>query len=710
MPDSIHSSCNVSRETIPVPTINGIQDEVVYNCDSFDFVANCGTYSRIRTKHKQCIDQFGTFDIETYSRKCDEPYAWMYHWQMCINGTVVFGRRWEEFMYFLKRLTEYYNSSPECPFIIYVHNLSYEFQFIKSFFDWHDVFLKKEHKILKATTVTGLEFRCSYFLSNCSLDLFLKNNNAIHRKVKSELIDDDEGYNYDYEKYRTADTPLTYQEKSYCYNDVKGPYEAITELIKEDTLISIPLTSTSYVRRDMRNALKTSRKYTRFIHKMALDLDMYNMCREAFRGGDTHAQYHTAEQILDDIDAYDISSSYPYVIMTKKFPMSQFIEVDNSRFDEYYKSGKCLLFKLRLEDVHIRDTWDMPYLSYSKCRNIKNAKCDNGRILSADSIELTVTDIDYAIIRDVYNIKTEHIGRIYAADSGYLPTPIREVTLEYFRLKTVIKDKIRIYKNRIDTLSAEEKGELLDMRKNYVKSKNKLNGIYGMFATDPVVDKWVFENLKGSKCEIDTEESLNEHYSKYSTFLCYQWGIWVTAHARYRLHEIRCLKRGMTVYNDTDSVYVPREFGQYIESYNKNVIQEIMSAPIPPYVDVSGKRYYMGTVELDGTYSKFITCGSKRYACITTEGKIKVTVAGLAKSAGEESLKELGFEAFKPGWTVERSGNMTAYYNDKPSHYIEEGGCRMLTGSNVALFPASYELNRVRDYKDLIGYIESIRS
>lgn len=697
-----------STETFYTPTVNGVELVTAYHFDTFDFAASCGNYDTLRSKHSMCINQFATFDIETYSKRDDEPYAWMYHWQMCVNGTVVFGRRWEEFMYLLKRISEYYKTDLRRRFIIYVHNLSYEFQFIKSFFEWHDVFMRKEHSIIKAVTVNGIEFRCSYLLSNCSLDLFLKNCGALHRKVKAESIDDDEGYQYDYELFRTADTELSDKDKGYCYNDVKGPYEAIEYLLKEDTLLTIPLTSTSYVRRDMRAALQSS-KYKRFIRKMSLTLDQYEIAKEAFRGGDTHAQYHIQGVMLEDIEANDISSSYPYVIMTKKFPMSPFQKADQNQFETYFKAGKLMMFRLRLEGVSMRDIWDMPYISYSKCRNVKGARFDNGRILSCKSLEISVTELDYRIITDVYKIKAQYISDLYICDGGYLPTPIREVTLEYFRRKTELKNEISKLKAlaKQRPLTNDELETLSDMLKNYVKAKNKLNGIYGMFATDPVRENWIFTDLKGVKQDVSTEEALEGYYSKYSTFLCYQWGIWVTAWARYRLHEIRCLKRGSAVYNDTDSVYAPKEFTPLITAYNEKVKDEIMKAPIPPYVDVDGKRYYMGTVEPDGKYRRFITWGCKRYAVETETGEIKITVAGLSKTGGAEQLKKDGLEAFKPGWRVENSGNMAAYYNDKSPHYIEEEGCRMLTGSNVAMFSTPYELNPTREYKDLIGYIQN---
>ena len=53
--------------------------------------------------------------------------------------------------------------------IIYVHNLSFEFQFFRKLFNWEKVFSLEQRKPLQAITVEGIEFRCSYLLSGYSL-------------------------------------------------------------------------------------------------------------------------------------------------------------------------------------------------------------------------------------------------------------------------------------------------------------------------------------------------------------------------------------------------------------------------------------------------------------------------------------------------------------------------------------------------------------
>ena len=137
--------------------------------------------------------------------------------------------------------------------IIYVHNLAYEFQFIKDFLGIDNIFARKPHKPMKYV-VNNIEFRCSYFLSNMSLSKFSENSpSCYHRKLS--------GDDYDYTKLRTPDTSMTLSEKSYCYNDVRGLVECIRDKINDEnnkSIADIPLTSTGYVRRDIKRVCITT--------------------------------------------------------------------------------------------------------------------------------------------------------------------------------------------------------------------------------------------------------------------------------------------------------------------------------------------------------------------------------------------------------------------------------------------------------------------
>ena len=93
----------------------------------------------------------------------------MYIWMFSINDIVYYGRTWEEFREFLKMLDNY------CSYIkiVFVHNLSFEFQFLWSNFKMENVFARKSRKVMKCEFMDyNIELRCSLFMSNCSLDKF----------------------------------------------------------------------------------------------------------------------------------------------------------------------------------------------------------------------------------------------------------------------------------------------------------------------------------------------------------------------------------------------------------------------------------------------------------------------------------------------------------------------------------------------------------
>ena len=268
---------------IKVPCVDGEHEEIVYNIDDFPYF-QCLLLPCIRThKKKSIIACPATFDIETTTIKdLERPFAFCYQWQFCLNGLVVMGRRLEEFQEFIYRLIQEMHLTDERILICYVHNLSYEFSFLKSWFLMTEVFCLDKRKVARCRMESVIEMRCSYILSNMTLAKFCENSKGVvHNKLS--------GNDFNYDKIRTPETELSDLELAYCYNDVKGLEECINSLLEEDTLNKIPMTSTGYVRRDFRNAMKRNRRNREKFLATRLDAELFILLHEAFRGGDTHA-------------------------------------------------------------------------------------------------------------------------------------------------------------------------------------------------------------------------------------------------------------------------------------------------------------------------------------------------------------------------------------------------------------------------------------
>ena len=100
-------------------------------------------------------------------KRC-EFRSFMYIWMFSINDTVYYGRTWDSFKSFLIKL-DYYNPNKK---IVFVHNLAFEFQYLKSVFEFTNVIARKKHKVMRCELEDfNIEFHCSYMMSNCALKL-----------------------------------------------------------------------------------------------------------------------------------------------------------------------------------------------------------------------------------------------------------------------------------------------------------------------------------------------------------------------------------------------------------------------------------------------------------------------------------------------------------------------------------------------------------
>ena len=603
----------------------------------------------------------------------------MYVWQLHLDGIgTIIGRTWDELWALLKQFRDELEKETLC---IFVHNLSYEFQFLRAIYNFQEdeVFAVDSRKVLKCTMWDGaIEFRCSYLHSNMSLDQYTKKMCVEHAKLS--------GVDFDYSVRRFPWTPLTDAEIAYCTNDVVGLVEAIKKEMEMDgdNLYTFPLTSTGYVRRDAKAAMRKSRNHG--FKDILPDYELYTLLREAFRGGNTHANRYYAERILHDVKSADRVSSYPEVMCNRQYPVSEFHKsCDNSPervMSLITKQKKAVVCRVKLWKVRLIDEfWGCPYLSFDKCRNVINGARDNGRILSADYLETSVTDVDLKIILEEYEFDNMEFTDVYYARYGNLPKPLIDVVQDYYRKKTGLKN-------------------VPGQEVYYTKSKNKLNSCYGMMAQDPGKQSNIFKC--GEWIIEDKEQSaILEERNKHA-FLAYQWGVWVTAWARYELEQGLKIAGHNFVYCDTDSVkYIGDcDFTAYNSAKEKRSTETGAFAS-----DKHGETFYMGVYESDGMYSEFATMGAKKYVYKESQdGETHCTIAGVNKKLGGKELdKHGGMSAFRRGFVFHEAGGTESVYNDHPTNgVIEIDGHKLLITPNIVIRESEYTLGVSRDYASLL--------
>lgn len=625
-------------------------------------------------------DLLTAFDIETSPIPGTEQAAmYIWQWQFGLEYTVM-GRTWDEWRGFTRCLLDHLPDDQSL--VILVHNLSYECQFLRTVYDFKpdEVFAVKSRKVLKCTMYDKrLEFRCTYLHSNMSLAQYTKKMGVQHQKL--------DGEEFDYDQIRYPWTPLSDRELQYCQNDVLGLVEAYqAEMDRDhDNLQTIPLTSTGYVRRDAKRAMRMAGR--KMVHDSQPDLDTYRMLREAFRGGNTHANRYFSGQILRGVSSADRSSSYPDVLCNCKFPMGRFRVLEDptlSGIKSLIRHRRAVLFRFAVWGITMRDPYDgFPYLSRSKCREVIGGCFDNGRILFAEYLETTVTDVDFGIIERQYEWDDIQIIDARYAWYGWLPRPLVLTTIEYYTNKTKLKG-------------------VAGQEQFYEKSKNLLNSLYGMMAQDPVKQTIDFISEAPEQFverEDDIAELLAEHSHK--AFLCYQWGVWITAWARLRLQEGLDLAGHNAVYCDTDSV---KYLGQVDwTAYNAKRMKD-STASGAHATDPKGTEHYMGVFEAEQPYSRFVTLGAKKYAYDYGDGKTHATISGVSKKWGGPELDAAGgLSAFKEGFIFTKAGGTESIYNDHPptDHMIIDGH-RLEIGPNIYIKPSTYTLGITADYERIL--------
>ena len=617
-----------------------------------------------------------TFDIETTTLKGENPTAFMYIWQFCIKGVVFFGRTWREFLDFIDNISNLLNLDNKHKLVIYVHNLSFEFEFIRKFIKFDNIFATAPHKVLKAST-DKLEFRCSYYLSNMSLLKFIENTpGAIHLKSKVDL---------DYKKIRTPKTMLTPKELGYCYNDVKGLEEAIINLLQKDTLKSIPLTSTGYVRRDCRLAMRKNKKNRKMFLSTRLSYEQFVLCEECFRGGNTASSRFYCNDLLKRVGSYDLSSSYPYQMMAKEYPMGAFIKytISNEKELKHLNSAYCTIGRYCFTNVKVKKNVPIPYIPVSKIIT-NNCTAFNGRVLKADYVNISLTNIDYEIIKNQYEFDDLYVKDFYIARKGELPNELKEVIMKYYESKTTLKG-------------------IIEFIYEYFTSKEKLNSIYGMTVTNPCKGETVIDEETGEWSTDDTNkaELLDKFYKSWNSFLPYQWGIFVTANARKQLQE-GIDKVGLdVVYCDTDSIKYVNNHEQDFKELNDKINKSFSA-------NRNGVDYPMGVWDSENQkgkyyeYNQFKTLGAKKYA-FTKQGKLGITVAGLAKKEGAiELARKGGIKKFENGAIFNNSGRSSVYFNNEEIHIIIVEGVEIETASNIAIVETTYTLGITDTMLDII--------
>ena len=580
-----------------------------YNVPS-SFDIETTSFYRDETGTQYTYEQLRELQEQSPKKIKMEKVAVMYVWQFGINGRVIVGRTWDEFVDMMQTVAEVLELGEKRKLVVYVHNLSYEFQFIRNRFNWDKVFSIDLRKPIYAITTTNIEFRCSYLLSGYGLAKL--GSQLVSHKIEKKTGD------LDYHLLRNSRTPLTDKEMGYCVNDVKVVMAYIHEQIEDvKGITNIPLTKTGYVRKYCRrNCLyvksekgrQQNYKYMDLMKELQISgLDEFDALQRAFAGGFTHANGEYTECVMENVSSYDFTSSYPYVMVSEQFPMSHGVKVKVKTMKQFevLMSKYCCIFDVEFDNIMSCKTQDNP-ISVSKCWKREGVVENNGRVFSAKKIVMTITDVDFSVYKHFYKWEDMKVGVMYCYKRGYLPTEFVQSILYLYEKKTTLKG--------VKGSEAE-----------YMNSKEMLNSCYGMCVTNPLREEFTYNgewDIAGLSKE-KKEELLGMYNMSRNRFLYYPWGIFVTAYARRNLFTAIIECGDDYIYSDTDSVKILHadRHQAYFDKYNGLVVKKLQLAckhhNIPFDMcqpkTIKGVTKLLGVWDFEGTYERFKTLGAKRY-------------------------------------------------------------------------------------------------
>lgn len=623
------------------------------------------------------------FDIEATSTSVDDTdVGLMYAWGFAIgdenkNHSLTFGRTWGEFQSLMSEISNYYNLNNDRRLVVYVHNLSYEFQFMNKYFNFVNQFNTDQREVMSATTDIGIEFRDSYILSGRSL----KDTAEMLTNHKIEKLND----YLDYNMTRNEKTTLSDDEYRYIENDVLIVLYYIQEQIDlYKGITNIPNTNTGRVRKLIKEELgkapttgKASsgakRRALKQIQDLKLEPESYSANKRAFMGGYVHSNPNKLGKTLTDVVSYDISSSYPSVIAYNTFPMTNPKFFRKLSTDEYNELVKSKLIISNMEFLNLRKREGVPdsFLSDDKGRSriYGDKHVNNGRVVKAERLKTTLTSVDFKIVQRVYEWDKVIIHQSYVYGKGLLPTQIRKTVLSLYKDKTNFKGV---------------KGKETD----YLISKEMINSVYGMSVTEVVKPKYKFIDGKWITENRSDNEQIKDYNDNYNRTFYYPWGVFIASYARFNLWQAILAVGEDYVYSDTDSVKFenPDKHVDFFDSYNKKIDKRaewlcetdnlVFNINLFKPTDKQGNVHTLGHFEQDGYYKRFKTLGAKTYVAEDKDNELEFTVSGIGKNSikdfmlNEYKTNDRAFEEFKTGLVIpkEFSGKLEHKFIDREVH------------------------------------------
>lgn len=651
----------------------------------------------------------------------DPSYNYVVAWTISIrayhqNIVTLYGSKPSEMMGCFGKLREALKGDE---FLVYWHNMAYDYVFLRLFLFREFGKPKKElnikpHYPIMLKFENGMIFKDSLILAQCKLEKWANDLNVHHKKAVGS---------WDYDLIRDQDGKFSRAELRYIENDTLALVECLDALIinlHKEGIMYLPYTATGIVREEIRKIGQDNNAHRDFLRK-AGDYEQQEKLERLYHGGFSHGNRFYLSEILDDnlTEGADFNSSYPFCLLSFRYP-GKFVALDRKVNVDYIirnSEDYAFIFRANFHNIRLKDHfYPMPALQASKCDHTINTEIDNGRIKRAGYVSLYICEQDLLVLNDMYVWDECVCSEVEVSPKEYLPRWFTDYVYQRY------SDKCR--------MKPLKKSDPV----GYALSKARVNLLYGLCVQKPCRENFLEVTEPGEykinrmgdtawfesgEYRIDYDEDQRKQYEKYlnsqNAILNYTVGVYCTAYAFRNLFLLGdCVKKYYNelgeyavpprwFYSDTDSCYSDDWDKDKIAAYNERC-KDLLKKNGYGAVVVDGKEYWLGVAEIDpddSIYSEFVVLGSKRYAGRSTkDNELHITVAGVPKT-GAKCLKD-DLTKFDKGFIFdgETTGKLMHNYifSDKGIWEDEFGN---EVGDSIDLSPCDYLLDAVDKEKYL---------
>ena len=299
--------------------------------------------------------------------------CFVYHIQFAIGSQYYTFRSFSDFFGFFSILLETVKAHNKADdinskLIIWVANMSHEWAFIKNYladYNITKIFAKTKRDALLIEVENCIQFREAIGLFGHSLADIAKNWCKVNKKQSGDL---------DYTKTRTFLTDLDETEQGYCRSDVL----ILTEMhdnvfkayVRENGVIYLPYTVSGFVRLKLKDAIEhddglttarenLGKKWQKRNNVSLLkarnknlftNADDWNLLRTyGFSGGVVGSNILKVGQTLNNVKCADITSDYPFQMLSKRFPTGSIKEGTHKDFIECLENKKPVFALLHIK-------------------------------------------------------------------------------------------------------------------------------------------------------------------------------------------------------------------------------------------------------------------------------------------------------------------------------------------------------------------------